>query len=921
MAAIRLPAEERAAYLDRACGSDPALRQRIEALLAAEHAAENFLEHSPAAAIPGEKPGDWIGRYKLLEQIGEGGCGVVYLAEQLEPVRRRVALKIIKPGMDTRSVIARFEAERQALALMDHPGIAKIFDAGTTETGRPYFVMELVRGVKITSYCDDHALTTAERLDLFVEVCAAVQHAHQKGIIHRDLKPSNILVTQTAEGRALPVVIDFGIAKATTNQPLTDKTLFTAFEMLIGTPAYMSPEQAVLGSVDVDTRTDIYSLGVLLYELLTGTTPFDAGELMKAGLDEVRRVIREQDPARPSARLSRMTREEQTTVAHRRKVEPPGLIRVTSGDLDWITMKALEKNRTRRYETASGLAADVNRFLADETVAARPPSAGYRFRKAVARHKLFFGALGTVALLLVASLTLIAASLAKERRARREADAALQQSQVEAQKSRQVTLFLEDMLQGVGPSAALGRDTAMLREILDKAAARLDAELADQPATRGNLRARIGNIYKDLGLYAKAEELDRLAIADFRKAPAVDDDSMASALTNLGALLVKRHKLPEAEATYREALLIRQKIFGRENALVATTMKDLAGIYFRQNRLDEADALSEQAFAIRQKLFGHDHLDTADSLNGRAAILVKLHKLAEAEAIQRDVLAIRRKLLPADHPLIATALYNLGLTLQKSMKLDEAEPVLRESIAMRTKLYGKDHPDVITAQAGLQEALERGNKLAEAEALLREMLPARRRLLGAEHPDTLSTQADLATVLHEEGKDAEAEALCLETLPLLRKGPGKREETFPSLLETLGNIQFAQNRMAEAEATNREIVEIRRELLGPEHPDTLSGMTNLARVYRKTQRFPEAESLLRETTALMRKFLDSQGNTPFQGHLPENYEIAMGNLEAVLNAQGKKTEAEAVSNELATWQRKLAAHPDAAPKSPPPPSP
>src|SRR6266853_478217 len=368
-----------------------------------------FLPEEPkAAAVPiTEKPGDCIGRYKLLQQIGEGGCGTVYMAEQTEPVRRRVALKVIKLGMDTKQVIARFEAERQALALMDHRNICKIFDAGATESGRPYFVMELVRGIKITEYCDQNSLPTEERLKLFVQVCHAIQHAHQKGIIHRDIKPSNIMVTTTVEGATLPVVIDFGIAKATTNQRLTDKTLFTAFEMLIGTPAYMSPEQADLGGVDVDTRTDVYSLGVLLYELLTGSPPFDGGSLMKSGLEEIRRVIRERDPDRPSMRLSTMAAADLTTTAQRRQSAPPALIRSVRGDLDWIVMKALEKDRTRRYETANGLALDVQRHLANETISARPPSALYKLQKAVVRHKLLFGGIGIIALLMVISLIVV----------------------------------------------------------------------------------------------------------------------------------------------------------------------------------------------------------------------------------------------------------------------------------------------------------------------------------------------------------------------------------------------------------------------------------------------------------------------------------------------------------------------------------
>jgi serine/threonine protein kinase/tetratricopeptide (TPR) repeat protein len=462
---------------------------------------------------PTEKAGDRIGRYKLLQAIGEGGCGVVYMAEQSEPVRRRVALKVIKLGMDTRQVVARFEAERQALALMDHPNIAKVLDAGATDTGRPYFVMELVRGIRITEYCDKNNLPTPKRLELFVQVCRAIQHAHQRGIIHRDIKPSNILVT-LHDGVPVPMVIDFGIAKATTGQTLTDKTLFTEFEQFIGTPAYMSPEQAEMSGLDIDTRSDIYSLGVLLYELLIGKTPFEARTLSQAGIDEMRRIIREQEPPRPSAKLSTLAAEDQTTTAKLRRTDPPKLVHLVRGDLDWIVMRCLEKDRTRRYDTVNALALDLEHHLKNEPVVARPPSQVYRLQKLVRRNKIAFAAGLIIVAVLLAAGAVTSYQIAVARKAQRQASLEAQRADENAaEKARRqqveaTSLSAFAWLSATSPLDKL-RNGAVAVNLAERAAGlthRKDGAVLDTLAAA----------YAEAGRFADAQRVEKEALALLR---------------------------------------------------------------------------------------------------------------------------------------------------------------------------------------------------------------------------------------------------------------------------------------------------------------------------------------------------------------------------------------------------------------------
>ena len=843
-AALALPPEQRAAYLDQSCGADAQLRKGVEALLQAHDKAGGFM-NEPVGGLPSktvrmpvtERPGDKIGHYKLLQQIGEGGCGVVYMAEQQEPIHRRVAFKVIKLGMDTRQVIARFEAERQALALMDHPNIARVLDAGATDTGRPYFVMELVRGIRITDYCDQNSLSTEARLDLFIQVCHAIQHAHQKGIIHRDIKPSNILVTVN-DGVPVPKVIDFGIAKATGGQLLTDKTLFTAFEQFIGTPAYMSPEQAEMTSLDVDTRADVYALGVLLYELLTGHAPFDPKTLLAAGLDEMRRIIRETEPMRPSTRLSSLDASEQTTVARCRHSEPPKLVHQVRGDLDWIVMKCLEKDRTRRYETANGLANDLSRHLRNEPVSAAAPGAVYRAAKFIRRHKAGLATTAALVLLLMGGLVVSTWQAVRARKAEIKAE-------TEANKSKQVARFLSDMLEGVGPSVALGRDTKLLREILDKTAARAGTDLTNQPEVEAELRTTMGTVYRELGASDRAEQMYQIALRLWTAVRGTGSLEEAELQENLSQALCGQSRNIEAEALVRRALAQERKLLPPDHADIALSLNDLAVYLHQQGKFPEAEARQREALAMRQRLFQGDHPNVAESLDNLGSTLFAQDKLAEAEPYQRQALAMRRRLFGEVSPQVAFSLNSLGSLLYRACKLEEAQTMFEEALAVRWKLQGPAHPDIATSLNNVGGVLLLRGKYDEAETNLLRGLAMRKMFLGTNHMDVAESLNNLAVLYQRQGRLVEAEAAQTEQLELSRRVLGRHPRTATSL-NNLAIVQRGLGKLQQAEKTQREALDMQRSLFDKPTQDLAVSLSNLGRLLCLMGRFEEAEGTHRE---------------------------------------------------------------------------
>ncbi len=897
--AATLTLEERRRFLEAQCGSDAALRMQVETLLKWDAAARpGFLEHNPAGmasavATSREAAGTRIGAYTLLAPIGEGGFGEVWTAEQHAPVRRRVALKLVKAGMDSKEVLARFEAERQALALMDHPHVAKVFDAGQADTGRPYFVMELVPGQPITDYCDAAKLPIRQRLELFASICHAVQHAHQKGIIHRDLKPSNILVT-SVDGKPVPKVIDFGIAKAT-SASLTERTLQTGVGQLMGTPEYMSPEQAGTSGSDVDTRTDIYSLGVILYQLLTGMLPFDSRTLRSAGYDGIVKIIRETEPPRPSTRLSALGAEPASNgngatpkaLAAHRDTDFASLQRQLRGELDWIVMKCLEKDRARRYESASGLALDVRRYLDNEPVLAGPPSRAYRMRKLIQRHRGFVVAGAAVTGALVIGLG-VAASQAV--RAKRSAGEARQVSEFQAKMFRGIDAgdagqelmsdirarFDESLARsGVPDAERAGRlaaleselarvnaaDTAVEmidRTMLKPALAAIEREFRSQPLVDAALRQTLADLHHTLGKFDDALPLQQQALAARRLRLGNEHLDTLTSISNTGRLLTSMGRFDEAMAYCQEALDSTRRTLGNEHPETLSSMNNMGALLVSMGRFDDAMPHYQEALKTRSRVLGDEHPDTSLSIANIASLLHEMGRWEEALASYRQALDGYRRVFGDDDARTLALKNNMGHLFQSMGRYDEAMAYYTEVLDARRRMRGQEHPDTLNSINNMAMLLRKMGRLDQAMEHYQQALDGNRRILGDEHVRTLQSLNGLGALLQSMGRFEEAMACFRESLQTARRVLGNEHKETLSAINNLGHVLHVMGRLEEALPYYQEALDTFRRLGGDEHPNTLTLSNNIGGILQGMGRFEDAMPYYQRVLDARRRLLGDE---------------------------------------------------------------
>jgi eukaryotic-like serine/threonine-protein kinase len=874
VAALEKPtAAERQAFLEKACAGDVALRQRVERLLVAHLETLGILDQPApppgftdagsgfvAGVDPsGEREGTVVaGRYRLLEEIGAGGMGTVWKAEQTQPVRRMVALKLIKAGMDSRSVLSRFEAERQALALMEHPNIARVLDGGTTESGRPFFVMEYVKGVPFTRYCDDARLTIAQRLALFVPVCQAVQHAHTKGVIHRDLKPGNILVC-LYDGLPVPKVIDFGLAKAV-DQRLTERTLHTAHGVLVGTPLYMSPEQAQFNNLDVDARADVYALGVILYELLTGTTPLERKRYHEAAWHEMLRIIKEEEPPRPSARLSGS--ESLASLAAQRQLEPLRLTKLIRGELDWIVMKCLEKDRSRRYETANGLARDVERYLADESVEACPPSAAYRFRKFVRRHKGPVLAAAIMFLLLVAGIVGTTWGLVRADRARK---AAAIQAEGERAANEKAQKLLGQVEKGSNILASVFGDLdpraeekegrplrAILGDRLDRAAADLEGDAVGDPLVVANLQDRLGRTYRALGHAAKAKDLFTKALAIRREQLGPEDPQTLAAMFHQASALFDSGQVNDAISLYEQARKAQTRILGSNHRDTLVTGNNLGLAYWKAGKPNEACALLEQVRDALLQELGPDDRQTVSALEDLSVVYASVGKNAEAISLAEQVRNARVKQYGADHQLAIISLNNLAARYAGAGKMRQALALFEEARDGIVPKLGAEHPSSLNILDSLARMYRAFGRTKESVSLAEHVRKCRVATRGAYHPDTIYTLDNLGAAYLADGEPEKALAMFTQAA----SGLEKIDFTHAAANLIIWNLcDFLEQReqFEPAAAWRSKWLAAAKKRDGPESVPYAEVLARLGGDLLMRNRYTTAEPILRECLAVLQK--------------------------------------------------------------------